>query len=114
MEHRNTLSIQADTIRELERRYGRNELEKLLEDYNISGRLEALSEGEGRFLLGKKFKDLNALEHAIKDSERRRIAEAGKTGARKAEAGSEPDVAGGTGGIQGVERGAGQIGRAHV
>lgn len=100
MEHRNTLSIQADTIRELERRYGRNELEQLLKAHDISGRLEALSEGEGRFLLGKKFKDINALRSGLHAAVRARSGQK--------EAGSKPDVAGGTGGIQGVERGAGQ------
>ena len=108
MEHRNTLVIQADTISELERRHGRNELEEFLEDYNISGSLEALSEGEGRFLLGKKFQNIDDLEDAIKNAGRKRAAEAAEARNSQAEAGSEPDVAGGTGGIQGVERGAGQ------
>ncbi len=100
MEHRNTLAIQADTISELERRYGRNELEEVLQDHDISGRLEALSEGEGRFLLGKKFPDIDTLRISLHAAVRARSGQK--------EAGSEPDVAGGTGGIQGVERGAGQ------
>ena len=108
MEHRNTLSIQADTISELEQRYGRNELEEFLEDYNISGKIEALSEGEGRFLLGKKFQNIDDLDDAIKNAGGKKSAEAAKARISQAETGSEPDVAGGAGGIQGVERGAQQ------
>ena len=100
MEHRNTLAIQPDTIDELERRYGRNELEQVLKDHDVSGSLEALSEGEGRFLLGKKFPDIDTLRISLHAAVRARSGQK--------EAGSEPDVAGGTGGIQGVERGAGQ------
>ena len=100
MEHRNTLSIQADTISELEQRYGRNELEEVLKDHDVSGSLEALSEGEGRFLLGKKFPDIDTLRISLHAAVRTRSGQK--------ETGSEPDVAGGAGGIQGVERGAGQ------
>lgn len=49
--HGNKVAIQQETVDQLEERFGREELESLLQKNNISGTLEALTENEGRALL---------------------------------------------------------------
>ena len=86
-----------------------DELEEVLKDHEISGSLDALTEGEGRFLLGASFKSVHDIDNAINKAiaGRQSLAAKMETRTGEAAAGSEPDVAGGTGEISGLGQGEG-------
>lgn len=44
------LAIKPETIAKIERKFGREQSESFLREHNISGTLEALTEGEGKYL----------------------------------------------------------------
>jgi N12 class adenine-specific DNA methylase len=56
-----TVAIQTSTIGELKKRFSQNEFEKLLQEYNVSGTIESLTEREGKYLL--KFKTLDSIRN---------------------------------------------------
>ncbi len=47
----NVVAIQPATLKELRRRFGRGKLEKILNEHNIVGKLEALTESQARTIL---------------------------------------------------------------
>lgn len=59
----NKLSINAATIKSLEEKFGREKLEQFLNEFNTAGRIEALTEKEGRFILRQL--SLNSLRNRI-------------------------------------------------
>ena len=59
----NIIPIQEQTVNELAGRFGRERLEECLIDNNISGTLEALTEGEGRAIC--RFKSFESLRDRI-------------------------------------------------
>ncbi len=59
----NKLSIRSETVAKLEEKYGREKLERFLDEFNTAGRIEALTEKEGRFILGQL--SLDALRNRI-------------------------------------------------
>lgn len=64
----NVISIQPQTITQLAERFGRGKLEKILDDFNISGTIEALTESEGRAIL--RFQSLDALRNRLTEVSR--------------------------------------------
>ena len=53
------VALQSSTLKTLKERFNQSDLEQLLQDYNVAGKLEALSESEGRYLL--KFKSIDSI-----------------------------------------------------
>ncbi len=53
------IAIKESAVNSLERRFDREETERFLREYNISGNLEALTEGEARYVLS--FSSIDAL-----------------------------------------------------
>jgi len=51
------LAIRKDTVQEIERRFGRNETESFLKECKIAGRIEQLTNAEGKYMLS--YKSLN-------------------------------------------------------
>jgi len=51
------------TIKKLEEKFGREKLEQFLTDFNTAGRIEALTEKEGRFI--KRQPSLNSIRDRI-------------------------------------------------
>jgi diguanylate cyclase (GGDEF)-like protein len=47
----NKLKIESKTVTDLEKKFGREQLETFLDEFNTAGRIEALTEKEGRFIL---------------------------------------------------------------
>ncbi len=47
----NKLSIRNETVQKLKEKFGREKLEKFLNEFNTAGRIEALTEKEGRYIL---------------------------------------------------------------
>lgn len=92
--HGNKVAIQQETVDQLEERFGREELESLLRDADISGTLEALTENEGRTLL----------RAPRIESLRLRLDEAAHTRGGSQEARTEPAQSRGAGGVQDMER----------
>ena len=58
-----TIAIQKETIAGLERKFGRESLEPIIRESNIAGRLEALTESEGRYILS--FGSINTIRNRI-------------------------------------------------
>jgi len=57
------ININAATIKNLEEKFGREKLEQFLNEFNTAGRIEALTEKEGRFILRQL--SLNSLRNRI-------------------------------------------------
>lgn len=75
----NIIPIQEQTVNELAGRFGRERLEDFLTDNNISGTLEALTEGEGRAIC--RFKSFESLKDRVAEAERQRsnsVSDAGQ------------------------------------
>jgi len=53
------IAVKPGTIQSIERKHGREKTERFLREYNISGSLEALTEGEARYVLS--FSSIDAL-----------------------------------------------------
>jgi len=47
-----TLQVKAETISNLEEKHGRKDLKQFLREFNVAGDVRALTEKEGRFILG--------------------------------------------------------------
>lgn len=47
------ISIKSETVSKLKEKFGREKLEAFLDEFNTAGRIEALTEKEGRFILGQ-------------------------------------------------------------
>lgn len=58
-----TLPISDETLDQIERKFGKDELEQFLKEYNIAGGIESLTESEGRFL--NRWDILDALRERI-------------------------------------------------
>lgn len=63
----NVISIQQQTITQLAGRFGRGKLEKILDEYNIAGTIEALTESEGNAIL--RFKSLDSLRNRLNEAQ---------------------------------------------
>lgn len=75
----NIIPIQEQIVNELAGRFGRERLEDFLTDNNISGTLEALTEGEGRAIC--RFKSFESLKDRVAEAERQRsnsVSDAGQ------------------------------------
>ncbi len=64
------LGIQNKTVQELNGRFSKNEFKNLLQEFNISGTTEALTEREGRYLL--KFKSLDSIRNKLLEAKQKR------------------------------------------
>lgn len=64
----NIIAIQQDTIDEIVTRFGRERTEKLLQEHNVTGTLEALTESEGRAVL--RFKSFESFRARISEEGR--------------------------------------------
>lgn len=64
----NIIAIQQDTIDEIVTRFGRERTEKLLQEHNVTGTLEALTESEGRAVL--RFKSFESFRTRISEEGR--------------------------------------------
>ena len=65
-----TLNIQDNTINELIGRFSQNGLEKLLQEFNISGTIPALTEREGRYL--SRFNSLDSIRNRLTQARQER------------------------------------------
>ena len=71
------LGVQNSTIKNLNERFGKNELEKLLQEFNVSGKTEAITEREGRYLL--KFRSLDSIRNRLTQAKQERINSLGES-----------------------------------
>ncbi|MEI7671229.1 MAG: JAB domain-containing protein, partial [Deltaproteobacteria bacterium] len=62
----NIIAIKTETVNDLSGRFGREKLERILDEYNISGTIEALTESEGRAIL--RFKSLDTLRNRLTEA----------------------------------------------
>ncbi|HYA40484.1 MAG TPA: hypothetical protein VEF34_04240, partial [Syntrophobacteraceae bacterium] len=71
------IPIRPETVKAIERKFGREQTEELLRDYDVAGKLEALTEREGRYILS--YPSLDSLGIRIHDEgyERGRSASEG-------------------------------------
>lgn len=69
----NIIAIQAPTINKLAMRFGRGKLERILDEFNIAGTIEALTESEGNAIL--RFKSLDSLRNRLDEANRSLLAQ---------------------------------------
>lgn len=62
----NIIAIQTATINKLAMRFGRGKLERILDEYNVAGTIEALTESEGNAIL--RFKSLDSLRNRLDEA----------------------------------------------
>lgn len=70
------LEITNETIKKIERKFGRDETEKYLKEYKIGERIEDLSNSEGRYIY--KFKNIEQLRNKTLETINRRIPKENK------------------------------------
>jgi hypothetical protein len=59
----NIIAIEATTVKNITERFGRAQVENILQEFNIAGRVEALTQSEGRYILG--YKSLESLRAGL-------------------------------------------------
>jgi len=65
------IPIRPETVKAIEGKFGREQTEKLLRDYDIAGKLEALTEREGRHILS--YPKLDSLRNRIIKEDMNRV-----------------------------------------
>ncbi len=80
-QYSSVLQITDENIKRLERKFGRDEIEKYLKEYGIGERIEDITNGEARHLL--RFKNVERIRDRTANERNKRIPESDKTNVRK-------------------------------